>query len=380
HTVTGFVPDDAFHLDEINHALEVIFGADGQHDGNRIGVKALLQLVEDREEVGTRAVHLVDEGQPGNAILVGLAPDGFGLRLNATNRAVHHARAIQDTHGALDFNREVDVTGRVNDVDMVGRIVVIHARPECGRGGRRNRDATLLFLLHPVHGGGAFVGFTNLVVDTRVKQDALGGGCLPGIDMRGNTDIAVALDRGFASHDGFLGLPAEVAEGLVRFGHPVGVFTFAHCAATAFGCIHELAGQALDHGLLTPPLGGLAQPAHGQGSTPHGTDFHGYLVVGTADTTAFDFNYRLDIIDSRIEYFYGFLAGFLLDDIQGTVDNSLGYCFLARKHDNVHEFGKINASEFRIGQNLAFGDFATTWHEGIPCDSSVVPLYGGHDH
>src|SRR5699024_2219454 len=156
HAVTGFVPDDAFHLDEINHALEVVFGADGQHDGNRIGVKALLQLVEDREEVGTRAVHLVDEGQPGNAILVGLAPDGFGLRLNATNRAVHHARAIQDTHGALDFNREVDVTGRVNDVDMVGRIVVIHARPECGRGGRRNRDATLLFLFHPVHGGGAF--------------------------------------------------------------------------------------------------------------------------------------------------------------------------------------------------------------------------------
>jgi hypothetical protein len=42
---------------------------------------------------------------------------------------------------------------------------------------------------------------TDLVVHTRVVQDALGGGGLAGIDVRADTDIAVALDGGLAGHD-----------------------------------------------------------------------------------------------------------------------------------------------------------------------------------
>ena len=38
-------------------------------------------------------------------------------------------------------------------------------------------------------------------VDGGVEQDALGGGGFAGVDVRGDTDVAVALDGGLAGHD-----------------------------------------------------------------------------------------------------------------------------------------------------------------------------------
>ena len=70
----------------------------------------------------------------------------------------------------------------------------VHTLPETGRRGRRDGDAALLFLLHPVHGGSAFVNFTDLVVHAGVKQDALGGGGLTGVNVSRDTNIAIALN------------------------------------------------------------------------------------------------------------------------------------------------------------------------------------------
>ena len=46
----------------------------------------------------------------------------------------------------------------------------------------------------------AIMHFTDLVIHTGVEQDALGRGGLAGVDVRADTDIAVALDGGFACH------------------------------------------------------------------------------------------------------------------------------------------------------------------------------------
>jgi hypothetical protein len=62
--------------------------------------------------------------------------------------------------------------------------VQVHALPEAGGGSRRDGDAALLLLLHPVHGGGAVVHLTDLVVHAGVEQDALGRGGLAGVDVR----------------------------------------------------------------------------------------------------------------------------------------------------------------------------------------------------
>jgi hypothetical protein len=40
----------------------------------------------------------------------------------------------------------------------------------------------------------------NLVIDTGIEKDTLGGRCLTGVDVRRNTDVTVALNRSLAGH------------------------------------------------------------------------------------------------------------------------------------------------------------------------------------
>ena len=70
-------------------------------------------------EVGAGAVHLVHEADPRDVVAVGLAPDGLGLRLDAGDRVEHGDGAVEDPERTLDLDREVDVAGRVDDVDPV---------------------------------------------------------------------------------------------------------------------------------------------------------------------------------------------------------------------------------------------------------------------
>src|SRR5205814_9469747 len=68
------------------------------------------------------------------------------------------------------------------------------------RRGRGNGDPALLLLLHPVHGGGAFVHFANLVGLAGVIKDALGRRRLSGVDVRHDADIAITFERMAAGH------------------------------------------------------------------------------------------------------------------------------------------------------------------------------------
>ena len=139
-------------------------------------------------EVGAGAVHLVDVGDARDAVGVRLAPDRLGLRLDATDRAEDRDGAVENAQRALDLDREVDVTGRVDDLDPV-------VLPERSRRGGRDGDAALLLLDHPVHGGSAVVDLTDLVRLARVVQDALGRGGLAGVDVSHDPDVAGLGER-----------------------------------------------------------------------------------------------------------------------------------------------------------------------------------------
>ena len=77
---------------------------------------------------------------------------------------------------------------RVNDVDLV-------LAPVARRRGGRDCDTALLLLLHPVHGGATLEHLPDLVRLSRVEQDALRGGCLPGVNVRHDTDVAILFKR-----------------------------------------------------------------------------------------------------------------------------------------------------------------------------------------
>jgi len=190
------VVGDAAH--EVDRAFEIALLSDRDLDGDRGGAEALEDAVEAELEARADLIHLVDEAEAGDVVLGGLSPDGFGLGFDAFLAVEDGDGAVEDAQGALDFDGEVDVTGGVDEVDVVYLAV---ARPEAARGGGLNGDAAFLFLLHGVHDGGAFVDLTHLVDLAGVEEDALGDGGLAGVNVGGDADIA---DFGEVAGHGFL--------------------------------------------------------------------------------------------------------------------------------------------------------------------------------
>ncbi len=194
------VPDNGLHFHQIDNALELVFRADRDLNRDRTRAQAVNNRVYRMKEIRADAVHLVDEADARNRVFVGLTPDGFRLRLHAGDGIENSHSAIEHAQRPFDFSGEVDVPGRVDDVDL-------HVLPgSCGRGGR-NRNAALLFLFHPVHGGGAFMHFTDLVRAPRVIQDAFRGCGFTGIDMSSDADISHPLEGYSACHGAGLPLP-----------------------------------------------------------------------------------------------------------------------------------------------------------------------------
>ena len=180
-------PDDCAIVHKVNKTLQIRFKADWNIQNSWLCTQTINDRLHAIFEVCTRTVELVDEAHAWNAILIGLTPYGFGLWLNTSNAVEASDRAIENAERTLNFNREVNVARRINDIDAV---VV----PEAGRRSRGDRDTTLLLLLHPVHGGCAIMHFADFIRLTGVKKDALGGRGFTSVDMRHDPDVAIHIE------------------------------------------------------------------------------------------------------------------------------------------------------------------------------------------
>ena len=166
----------------------------GVLQGDRPGAETHAHHLQHALEIGAGAVHLVDEGDARHPVFVGLAPDGLGLGLDAADGAENGDGAVEDPQAALHLDGEVDVPRGVDQVDAV-------FAPETGGGGRGDGDAPLLLLLHVVHGRGPVVHLAHPVRDTGVVEDALGGGGLPGVDVRHDPDVPGLAEGYLPRHD-----------------------------------------------------------------------------------------------------------------------------------------------------------------------------------
>jgi hypothetical protein len=186
-------------------------------------------------EVGADTIHLVHEAEARDGVAVGLPPDGLGLRLDALHRVEHRDGAVEDTQASLHFHREVDVTRRVDDVDPV-------VLPVDGGGGRGDRDAALLLLVHPIHDRGAFVDLADLVGLAGVVKDPLGRRGLAGVDVGHDPDVAGQADGELTDRE-----PGRAASTSGRLRRRLeGAFVFSCC---------------LSHGLSFPKKSGRVSPA-----------------------------------------------------------------------------------------------------------------------
>src|SRR5260370_40808776 len=105
-------------------------------------------------DVRADTVHLLNEGDARHAIFVRLAPDSFRLRLYTGDRIKNRDRAVEHAQRALDFHREINVAGGVNNVDQK---ILVTALPGGGSRGGRDGGAAVALRLHPVPRGRALI-------------------------------------------------------------------------------------------------------------------------------------------------------------------------------------------------------------------------------
>ena len=146
----------------------------------------LTDLVDHGIKIRTLPVHLVDIADAGYMVAVGLTPDGFGLRLDASDGAEDGDGPVEDTEGAFHLHGKVHVAWGVNDVDLV---VLVEVFPENSSGGTGDGDPAFLLLDHPIHYRRTFIDFADAIAFARIKKDTFGRSCLTGIYVRHDTDI-----------------------------------------------------------------------------------------------------------------------------------------------------------------------------------------------
>ena len=188
------VIDIGFHLEQVDDTPEGVLRPDRNLDHDRVLSKTVADLLNTSEKVGTDYVHFVDERHTGHVIGVCLTPDIFRLRLDAALSTENADRTVENSEGTLDLDCKVDVAGSVDDVDPALLLScldfhVIMQRPVACCRCRCDGDSALLLLVHPVHGRGALVGLTNLIIDTGIIENSFCQSSLARVDVGHNTDV-----------------------------------------------------------------------------------------------------------------------------------------------------------------------------------------------
>jgi len=120
------------------------------------------------------------------------------LRFDAGDAIEDHHAAIEHAQAALHLGGEVDVSRRVDQVDLraPARRRVLPRRRD--RGGR-DRDAALALLRHPVSDGRAIVHVADAIRAPGIEQHALRQRRLAGVNVGDDADVA---DLGYGVVDG----------------------------------------------------------------------------------------------------------------------------------------------------------------------------------
>src|SRR5438552_9429397 len=150
-------------------------------------LKSLLHLVRRDLQLVHEAVDLVDEQDRADAFLEGLADDRLRLRHDALHRVIEDDHAIDRAHRPGDVASEVNVTGRVDQIDeeLVALEVVDH-----GRDRGVDRDPAGLLLLVEVHE--ELLAGQLLRDHARARDERIGQGRLPVVHVRGGPGVADA--------------------------------------------------------------------------------------------------------------------------------------------------------------------------------------------
>jgi hypothetical protein len=175
-----------FHFDEIDDAFVIGFEADRNLHHDSVVLELFAHLLDNPKRVRPGPIGFIDEGKTGHLIAAHLPVDGHRLGLHSGDGAQDKNRSVKDAERSFDLNREVYVTGSVDDVDEV----II---PLALGGSRLDRNAALPLQIHGVHLRPDAVFPFDVVDDAYplcVEKNSLGQSSFTGIDVCADPDVS----------------------------------------------------------------------------------------------------------------------------------------------------------------------------------------------
>src|SRR6266481_9005143 len=151
-------------------------------------------------------------------------------------------------------------------------------------------------------------------------------------------------------------------ESLVGLGHAMYVFLLLDGAAARVGCVDQLIGELVDHGLARALTRVLQEPSNRQRLPPERVHFHGNLVVRAAYATRLHFQHRLHVLDGFLENLQRVVVALLGDLVHGAVKHALRRRLLAFPHHRADELLDDVAVVDRVRGLCAPGDDSFAWH------------------
>ena len=172
------------HLDQVHHALEVLFRTDRDLHHERFRTQFVLELFHHAVRISTRSVHLIDERNSRNLVSLHLPVNGDGLTLHSADAAKNKHCPVQNSEASLHLNCEVHVAWGVDQVDIVS--LIIHARCSAGDG-----DTTLTLQFHVVHRGPITISadLFDLMDSSGVEQNAFTESGLTRVNVGADTNV-----------------------------------------------------------------------------------------------------------------------------------------------------------------------------------------------
>ena len=130
-------------------------------------------------------VDLIDDGNEFEVVFKRKVDVCKRLRLHALRRVHHDERALARGERATDFVREIDVPGRIDEVELV--FIAVERGIEHSHGREFDGDAPLAFDIHRIEELFLHIALAHL---SGKLHDAVGNRALPVVDVRDDAEIA----------------------------------------------------------------------------------------------------------------------------------------------------------------------------------------------
>jgi len=113
------LPNECFHFNQINHALEIIFRSGSESAQATVGSLSAFDHIDATQEIRAAAIHFIDIANSRDAVVVGQPPIRFRLRLD-TRHTVDTTTAPSSTRSERFTSMvEIHVSRRVDQVDFL---------------------------------------------------------------------------------------------------------------------------------------------------------------------------------------------------------------------------------------------------------------------